>query len=218
MKDIIAILEKELYQQFSKESSGHDFSHLKRVHNLACGLQTVEGGDLYVVAHSALLHDLHRKMENEKGEYCTPKESLPRIEQLLNKVGTDKSKIPHILHCIEFHEEYTFSGKGIMVTDIETLILQDADNLDAIGAIGVGRAFAYGGAHGMPLWLPEVPFSTEKYDEAKQGISTIHHFNDKLLRLEANMNTETGKRRAKQRQEFMQLFYQTFMEEWEGER
>lgn len=205
--------------RFKDERSGHDIFHLERVHNIALHLQEKEGGDKEVIAVSALLHDVHRLMQNRTGKFVYPKESLPEVGDLLSKVNFSEEKISMVFHCIEFHEEYSFSEKARSVNDIETLILQDADNLDAIGAIGIGRTFMYSGAYGLPMWDPEIPFDTERpYDEYMgDDPSTLHHFHRKLLRLEDSMNTETAKVMARQRSKFVKEFAERFLKEWKGE-
>lgn len=211
-------LDKEIKGMFTSESSGHDFYHLHRVLNLALHIQEKEGGDILVIGVSALLHDIHRLMEKESGMYCPPASSLPAIKKILEGVDFPKDYISKVLHCIEHHEEYGFSKEGKTVNDIETLILQDADNLDAIGAIGVGRTFSFGGAYGIPMWIPEKPFNRETYDESEKDPSTVHHFHSKLFHLEGNMNTKTAKDMAKERTDFMRKFVEQFISEWNGEK
>lgn len=218
MEKIIKTLEKEIKKDFSKEGSGHDIYHLKRVLNLALLLQKEEGGDKLVIAVAAFLHDLHRIMEKETGKFRTPKDSLPKIKKLLDKIKLSNEQINKILHCVEFHEEYGFSKKGKTVSDIETLVIQDADNLDAIGAIGIGRTFAFGGAHSVNMWVPESPFKRKYFNENKKDVSTIHHFYSKLLKLKDNMNTKTGRNLANKRHKFMELFLKEFFDEWRGKK
>lgn len=211
-------LDKKIKEMFRSESSGHDIFHLHRVLNLALHLQEKEGGDKLVIGVSALLHDVHRLMEKESGVFCPPINSFPIVKKLLEEAGFPKELIPKILHSIEHHEEYGFSKDGKTVNDLETLILQDADNLDAIGAIGVGRTFSFGGAHGVPMWVPEKPFNREVYDESEKDPSTIHHFYSKLFKLEENMNTTTAKEMARERTDFMRKFIEQFISEWNGEK
>ncbi len=211
-------LTETIYQLFAIDNSGHDFYHLIRVKNLALHIQEKEGGDRIVIGIAALLHDVHRLMEIEKGEFIPPKDSLPKVKEILEKILLPIDKIEKILHCIEYHEEYNFSKFGKTVNDIETLILQDADNLDAIGAIGVGRTFTFGGAHNIPMWLPEKSFDRNIFDESEKDLSTLHHFHSKLLRLKSNMNTETGKIIAEARHKFMEQFVDQFILEWKGNR
>jgi uncharacterized protein len=200
----------------SKDSSGHDYWHAHRVSNLAKKIGEKERANLYIVELSALLHDTHRIIQRQTGKFCSPKDSLPKVKEILEEQKIDNHDIQKILHCIEFHEEYDFSKNGKSVKDIETLVLQDADNLDAIGAIGIGRTFAYGGTHSMPMYLPGADFNRDTYDESENDVSTIHHFYSKLLRLKDNMNTETGKEMAKRRHTFMVIYLEEFSKEWDG--
>lgn len=218
MKKIIKTLENEITGSFIGETSGHDIYHLKRVLNLALLLQKKEGGDKLVIVVASFLHDLHRIIEKETGKFCSPKDSLPKVKEIINKIKLSDEQEKKVLHCIEYHEEYNFSKKGKSVSDIETLVIQDADNLDAMGAVGIGRTFAFGGAHSVGMWLPESPFKRKHFDENKKDISTIHHFYSKLLKLKDNMNTKTGKNIANQRHKFMELFLKEFFDEWDGKK
>jgi uncharacterized protein len=212
-------LEKEIINYFSVDSSGHDIYHLKRVMNLAVHLQKKEGGDEFVITVAAFLHDVHRIAHRETGKYCSPEESLPKIKQILENIGfTDKEKIDKILHCIKYHEEYNFSENGNPVKDIETLIIQDADNLDASGAVGIARAFSYGGANGVPMYLPNEAFDRKFFSEAENDKSEIHHFYSKLLKLKDNMNTKTARKMAGSRHKFMENYLKQFFAEWDGKK
>jgi len=219
MEKIIKQLETEVKKLFSSDSSGHDIYHLQRVLNLALHIQKKEGGDKIIIGVAAFLHDVHRIIQNETKKFCSPKDSLPKVREILDTSElTEKQKI-NILHCIEYHEEYSFSTNGRTVTDIETLILQDADNLDAIGAIGIGRTFAFSGSFGVPMWIPEIPLGKDTFDESNNlDPSTIHHFHSKLLKLKDSMNTETAKKMATKRHEFMEKFVEEFFDEWRGEK
>lgn len=218
MKEIIKKLEEEVRKLFQGESSGHDIYHLKRVLNNALTIQEKEGGDRMIVAASAFLHDIHRIIEKETGTFCSPKDSLPKIKEIVDKTKLSEKQKEKIYHCIEFHEEYDFSEKGKTTNNIETLILQDADNLDALGAIGIARAFSFGGANGVPIWVPEKPFARDTFDESEKDPSEIHHFHSKLLKLKDNMNTKTAKEMANERHKFIETFLQEFFDEWEGKK
>ncbi len=218
MNAVLSKIEKQIHALFSSDASGHDLNHLHRVMNSALRIQEVEGGDRLVIAAAALLHDIHRIIENETGQFFSPADSLPRVDEILDAADFLPEKRGQVLACVEFHEEYSFSKRGISINDIETLILQDADNLDAIGAVGVGRTFAFGGAHGVPMWLPEKPFDRLTYDESERDPSVLHHFHSKLLKLKENMNTATGRQMAETRHIFMQTFLEQFKAEWNGER
>lgn len=215
MNEILQRLEQEILESFKAESSGHDIHHLRRVQWLALHIQEQEGGDRLVIAAAATLHDVHRIMQRESGRYVSPAESLPTVRAILEAADFPTGKVPRVLHCVEFHEEYSFSEGGVTVDDIETLILQDADNLDAIGAIGIARTFAYAGAYGLPMYVPDIPLGRESYDESDQpDPSTIHHFYSKLLKLKDNMQTRTARELAAGRHRFMAQFVERFLEEW----
>lgn len=216
MEKILQQLEQEVKNVFHAKESAHDIYHLQRVLNLALTLQKKEGGDRLVIAVVAFLHDLHRVIQKETGKFCSPKDSLPRTKDILDKVQLTAEQKAKILHCIEYHEEYNFSKNGKTANDLETLIVQDADNLDAIGAVGIGRTFAYSGAYNIPMWNPKKPFDREFYDEDEHDPSTLHHFYSKLLKLKDNMNTATAKRMASKRHKFMELFLKEFFNEWAG--
>lgn len=218
MKEILDKLEEEVKSMFHTENSGHDIYHLKRVNYLSLHIQEKEGGDRLVIGVASFLHDIHRIMEKEIGKYVSPVESLPRIEKILNKTNLLKDEKIKVLHCIEYHEEYAFSEKGKAVNDIETLIVQDADNLDGIGAIGIARGFSFAGAHKIPIWIPHLPFNRKHYDESIKDPSEIHHFYSKLLKLKDNMNTETAKKMALERHKFIEYFLDEFFKEWKGEK
>ena len=123
-----------------------------------------------------------------------------------------------ICYCIEYHEEYNWNGNN--VKDINTLILQDADNLDAIGAIGIGRTFSYGGSHNIVMYDENVELNENNdYSESSgNDASTIHHFYHKLFKLKDNMNTLTAKKIAEYRTEFMKSFVKEFIDEWNEEK
>ena len=118
---------------------------------MALQIQEKEGGDKLIVATASLLHDVHRIIGEKNGKFCSPKDSLPYIKKILDKVEISDVKKNRILHCIEYHEEYDFSEKGKTKNDLETLILQDADNLDAMGAIGIARTFVYCGKNNIAM-------------------------------------------------------------------
>lgn len=218
MPEIISQLETEIQELFDGESSGHDIYHLRRTLNLALTLQEKEGGDKLIIAVAAFLHDVHRIIQKQTGEYCSPEASLPKVKEILDTTDLSESQKDNILHCIKYHEELDFAGEGTTVDDIEALIIQDADNLDAIGAIGIGRVFSYGGAHGLPMWVPEDPSVEEVFTEGAHDTSSIHHFHRKLLKLKDNMNTKTAQQMAAARHDFMQQFLQEFTSEWAGEK
>lgn len=216
MDRLFVPIEREVQKLFSSEATGHDFSHLQRVFKLALKLHKKEGGNRTVIGASALVHDVHRLIQAKTGRFCSPKDSLPEVRRVLKKAKFPMELIPNVLHCVEFHEEYGFTKKGKTVTDIETLILQDADNLDAIGAVGIARAFTFGATHKVPFWLPQNPAVRQDFDESEKDPSTIHHFYSKLLKLKDNFSTKTAKKMALKRHKFMKAYLEQFLAEWEG--
>lgn len=205
LEKYIELLRPEVKMIFNNDSSGHDIGHLIRTMNNALYLQKQEGGDELVIGVAAFLHDIHRVLQNEQGKYCSPKESLPKVKELLKKVQFPSDKIDMVLHSIEYHEVYNWHS-------------QDADNLDAIGAIGIARTFSYGGAHGVVMYEPEVPLNiADDYaEENGDDESTIHHFYHKLFKLGDNMNTATAKKLATSKINFMKVYVDEFMKEWNG--
>ena len=199
---------------FKKDSSGHDISHLIRTMNLALYLHEKEGGDKIVVGIAAFLHDIHRIMQNESGNYVSPKESIPKVQELLSNIDLTSEQVDKICYSIEHHEHYNWNGNN--VDDINTLILRDADNLDAIGAIGIGRTFAYGGSHNVMMYNEDIPLNeSDDYSEINgDDPSTLHHFYHKLFKLGDNMNTQTAKVIANDRVNYMKDFVNEFLKEW----
>jgi uncharacterized protein len=189
-------------------------SHLYRVYNMALRIQKKEGGDRLVIGVAAFLHDIHRVMQADTGKFYPPKDSLPTVKKLLESIGFPKDKINKVLHVVEFHEEYSFSYKGRTAHDIETLIVQDADNLDATGAMGIARSFTFQSQLKIPMWHPGKEKMTKHFDEHRTDKTVIDHFYNKLLRLKDSMNTKTAKAIAKGRHEYMVAYVKRFKDEW----
>lgn len=197
--------------KFEGESTGHDWWHIYRVWQDAKMIAGGEGADLFIVQMAALLHDL------EDYKFHEQKEGERMVREWLEKQFVDKSISEKIVTVIE---EVSFKGAGVkdQFTSLESKIISDADRLDAIGAMGIARAFAYGGKSGRPLYNPNVkPTIHKSFDEYKKlDSSTINHFYEKLLLLKDRMNTEKGKEIASSRHEFMKTFLKRFFEEWDG--
>lgn len=214
LENYIEKLKPYVIDLFKRDSSGHDISHLIRTMNTALYLQEKEGGDRIIIGIAAFLHDVHRIMKNESGKFVSPKDSLEKVKEILSHIDLTDEQVNKICYAIEQHEEYNWNGKN--VDDINTLILQDADNLDAIGAIGIGRTFSYGGSHNVIMYDDKVPLNqNDDYSESNgDDESTIHHFYHKLFKLGGNMNTTTAKNLANRRIEFMKTFVKEFLDEW----
>ena len=219
IESYIEKLRPEVLKLFDNESSGHDIMHLERTKNVALMLQKHEGGDEIIIGIAAFLHDVHRIMQKESGKFVAPKESLNTIRKILEAVELSDEQINQICYSIEYHEEYNWNNPGNKNNDINTLILQDADNLDAVGAIGIGRTFTYGSAYGVPMYVSGLPLEIkEAYIEGEDDPSTVHHIYHKLARLGEQMNTSTAKQMAKERTAFMINFAEEFLSEWNGEK
>ena len=216
LEEYIEKLKPSVKNLFKNDSSGHDISHLERVMKLALHIQEIEGGDRIVIGISAFLHDIHRIMQNKTGKFVSPRDSIYKVREILSNVELTEQQIDKICYSIEYHEEYNWNGNN--VEDINTLILQDADNLDAIGAIGVGRTFSYGGSHNVCMYDELTPLNEKNdYSESNSSdSSTIHHFYHKLFKLGDNMNTATARKIAEERTNYMKNFVQEFLDEWNG--
>lgn len=196
---------------FEEDFSGHDFWHTLRVYNLAKYIAKVEKCDIETVCLGALLHDVDDyKLVGQEIE------SFKNAKTFLRGENYPEDKIEKICHIIS---QVSFKGNDTVTPDtIEGKIVQDADRLDAIGAIGIGRTFAYGGSHKTPMHIPNMKYkenmSAEEY--YKNVGTTINHFYEKLLKLKDLMNTETAKSMAKHRHEYMEMFLKEFYDEWEG--
>ena len=196
---------------FEGESSGHDFYHSLRVHDLARRICAEEGGDEDLVRLAALLHDADdRKLFSTEG--------FANARRFMDSEGIPPDIQDSVCSMIS---QISFKGDGTCVPDtLEGRIVQDADRLDAIGAIGIARAFAYGGSRGRAMHIPGEAFRegmTEAEYYANRGTS-INHFHEKLLKLKDLMNTPAGKRMAEARHDYMVGFLEEFMAEWDGLR
>jgi uncharacterized protein len=193
------------------ESSGHDWWHIARVRALARTIAAAEVADTFICEMAALLHDIA-----DPKIAGTWEAGVARVRDWLSAHDLATTQCEHILEIIE---TISFAG-GSKPTPrtLEGRVVQDADRLDAIGAIGVARAFAYGGAHGRILYDPAVaPRESMTADEYRSHATpTINHFYEKLLLLKERMNTAYARKLAEQRHQFMQSFLDEFYAEWDG--
>jgi len=213
LENYIKILSTKMKVYFDGDATGHSIDHLERTMKYALKLQEKEGGDRVVVGIAAYIHDVHRIMGTQQGRYVSPKESLPVVENFLKDLNLSSKRINHILHAVEHHEEYSFGQEKVAVDDIESKIVQDADNLDAIGAVGLVRTIKYCIAHNIPIYDPNIPLYRNEYSESIGDKSSIHHIYNKLIRLGKNMNTKTAKDIAKQKTKLLKDFVKMYIDE-----
>ena len=184
---------EEIMPLYDGKDPAHDFSHALRVCRNARLIGEKEGADMQVVTLAALLHDAGSGAKHRKRSDESEARNLAIAEEFLKKIALPEELRKKVLYAVEVH---SFS-KGIEPATLEAKVLQDADRLDAIGAIGIARVFLTGGALGRDLYNPEDPFCKER--EPDDGRWNLDHFYRKLLKLEEGMHTETGKRLAQRR-------------------
>ena len=183
---------------FEADSSGHDYHHTLRVWALARTIGASEGADMALVELSALLHDVDdHKLSPDTAE------NKDRAVGFLRSQGVLEEQIREIVNIID---QISFSRNTLPPDTLEGQCVQDADRLDAIGAIGIARTFAFGGSHGRAMHDPE----------GQDPGSSIAHFYEKLLLLKDRMNTDTGRRIAQHRHDYLEGFLQEFLSEWDG--
>ena len=199
-------------EYFKHDSTGHDIGHLERTLNTALYLCDKEGGDKVIVGISAFLHDVHRIMQTKEDKFIEPIDSLPVVRSILSNIDLTEEQVEKICYCIEHHEKYNWNGDNM--SDINALILQDADNLDATGAIAIVRAFRYGLANKMPDYDPQVPFYQNDYTESVNDKSTVHHLYNKSLRIGDYMHTETARQIAKEKMALIKDFIDLYVKEF----
>jgi uncharacterized protein len=201
--------------KLEQAEGGHDWFHIERVYKNALLIAQEETCDLTVVKLGALLHDIADSKFHDGDETIGPKTARLFLEAEM----VDEAIIVHVVNIIENisfkggNFDRTFSSK-------ELEIVQDADRLDAIGAIGIARCFNYGGFKNRALYNPAIPpkFGMSKEEYKTNDSPTINHFYEKLLLLKDKMNTPTGKKIAEDRHRFMENFLSQFYAEWDGEQ
>lgn len=196
-EQILTSVKHTIYKQFSGEGTGHDYFHVERVVKNALLIGQKEKSDLFLVALAAWLHDV--------GDYKLH-DGIDRSEELITQIlkalNVNDETTKHVINIVS---QVSFS-KGKSAESLEAKIVQDADRLDALGAIGIARAFAFGGSKHREIYNPQHPDGT-----------SIQHFYDKLLLLKEKMNTAAGKSLAEQRHRYLEDFLQQFYGEWNGE-
>lgn len=210
----MSIVEKiinEIKQQYEGEATGHDWHHIMRVYNLARFIHSKEGGNLETIELAALLHDISdHKFNGGKLD-----EGGIVASNILKRHGANDQLIQEVKYIVD---NISYKGAGVKaeMNSLEGQIVQDADRLDAIGAIGIARTFAYGGNRNQPIYEPDSEIvlhdTFEAYANAKT--SSINHFYEKLLLLKSRLNTRTGIELGEKRHKIMEDFLQEFHHEW----
>jgi len=206
-----------VYEFVAGDSTGHDIYHCLRVKRLALHIGEREELDREILVATAYLHDIGRERERQgEGDHvnigmATAQELLPTLPSF------PAGKIEAVIRCIEYHEEYEWASTRAAISgDLNREIrgFQDADRLDAIGAVGLARMFTFGGSYRQPLWIPEV--KPGPWQHGDLGESTYNHLYEKLFKLKDTMNTDTGRQMAETRHCFMEEFAKEFEAEWFG--
>lgn len=203
-------------QELEGEATGHDWWHSERVWKNARHIAEGEDVDATVVELAAILHDVADPKTNDGDEAA----GLAKVRGWLENSGIDPETIAHVMDIIATMSfSKTVSGDHDQLS-LEAKVVQDADRLDALGAVGIARAFAFGGKHERVLYdptiKPKLPQTPDEYKTAKT--TTVNHFYDKLLLLKDRLNTDTARHIAEGRHRYMEEFLEQFYAEWEGKR
>jgi uncharacterized protein len=211
MNSLVKTIQQFVKERFESFEGSHDWFHIERVWKTAKYIQAYEGGNLEVIELAALLHDIADHKYND-GDF--QKGEKVAYELLMSKGASEElaTEVSKVIGIVSF--------KGANVADeaasLEGQIVRDADRLDAIGAIGIARAFAYGGSRNRPLYNPEIEprLHSSKEDYYTSKSHTINHFYEKLLLLKDRMETPTAKILAEERQKVMLDFLEQFKKQW----
>lgn len=210
------MLDESVFEMIRRRSeeylrfSHHDRYHVERVHRMAMRIAAEEGADMDVVRAAALLHDVARAMEEEGMVEDHAAKGARIAEGILRDVGFPEEKISRVLDCIRVHR----FRRGETAGSVEARILQDADRLDALGAIGIARVFSRGGWENKPIHDPLIP-PKERYDG--ESLTSVNHIYEKILRLRDELHTDTARRISEERHRFVEQFLERFLREWESE-
>jgi len=210
-KETIKKVNGYVKKNLGSEPTGHDWWHSWRVWKLSKKIAKKEGGNLFIIEVSALLHDV----ADWKFHDGSTTKGMKKIKTLLKKLGVNEGTTNHICNIIE---NISFKGAGVKnkIKTKEGMIVQDADRLDVLGAIGIARAFAYGGFKQREIYNPSVKIKFHKsFNEYKKAKSTsINHFYEKLLLIKDRLNTKTAKKIARERHKFLEDYLKQFFKEW----
>lgn len=211
---IITTTKNFVKNTLANAEGGHDWWHIYRVWQTAKQIAKDEQANILVVELGALLHDIADSKFNDGDETIGP----ANAKAFLQSENVDAATVAHVVQIIA---NISFKGGNEVqqFTSLELDIVQDADRLDALGAIGIARAFNYGGFKNRPLYNPNKPPNLNKTKQAYKHNNdpTINHFYEKLLLLKDRMNTTTGKLLAQERHDFMKYYLAQFYKEWEGQ-
>lgn len=214
-EEIILATIEFVKEKLANAEGGHDWWHIERVYNNALSIAKSEKADLLTVSLAALLHDIADSKFNDGNEEIGPEIAI----KFLQSIQVDQEIITHVENIIR---NISFKGGNFTktFTSTELAVVQDADRLDAIGAIGIARAFNYGGFKNREIYnpniVPDLQMTKEVYKNS--AAPTINHFYEKLLLLKNKMNTPAGRSMAEERHLFMETFLQQFYQEWAGKR
>lgn len=213
-QQIIDQLADDVRKRLEGEGSGHDWWHIVRVWNMAKRLVAAEGGDRFTIEAAALLHDIADWKFHGGDESAGPRAAHEILE------GYQVPE-PIITHVCDIIATTSFKGAGVAATPMKTLegkIVQDADRLDAVGAVGIARTFAYGGHKNRIMYDPTIKPQQHTTKEAYVNSAgpTINHFYEKLLLLKDRMNTATARQIAEERHTYMEAYLTRFFAEWDG--
>ncbi|MFK8004793.1 MAG: HD domain-containing protein [Saprospiraceae bacterium] len=199
--------------ELENAEGGHDWWHIYRVWKTAKQIAASETVDQQVVELGALLHDIADSKFHDGDETVGPR----KANDFLTSIGVDQKTIDHVILIIQ---NISFGGGNFekKFHSLELAVVQDADRLDALGAIGIARTFNYGGFKNRAIYDPNIPpqLNMTKAEYKKSTAPSINHFYEKLLLLKDRMNTPTGKKMAEQRHQFMETYLDQFYQEWEG--
>ena len=217
-KEIINHTIRFVKKELTNAEGGHDWFHIDRVRRTAKTIAKNESVDPFIVELGALLHDIADAKFYDGDETVGAKKA--RI--FLRSIGVDETTIQHIENIIDHISYKNTLAKNLDQSYIskELEVIQDADRLDALGAIGIARAFNYGGYKNRQLFNPDIAPNINQSKETykKSAAPTINHFYEKLLLLKDKMNTDTGKQMAQERHDFMNRFLEQFYSEWDGNK
>jgi uncharacterized protein len=203
---------REKIQIYFEKGGSHAFDHTDRVYKIALKLSKGENVDLDVIKAAVLLHDIFRLREDRDEVECHAQDGAEEARKILQNTNFPKDKIEKIVSAIKTHRH----SKGLKAENKEGEILQDADKLDALGAITIARMFSTGGKFDVPLCNPDIPIDDQDR-KAKNQISTIHGFYGKILKIKPEIfHTEKARKIAKKRYAFVEKFLKQFKLEWEG--